>query len=277
MDNSTFSVLMSLYSGDQPEHFISAVDSNFEQTVPPYEIVIVIDGPVGKTIDDAINIVKSRYGEKIRIVRLNKNVGLGAALQEGMKVVRTEIVARADSDDLSDSRRFEYQLREFKQDSQLVLVGGLVKEFVKDKDNIISARRLPEDDDDIRTFAKYRSPFNHPTVMFKKSAIEEVGGYLPFRFLEDYHLWARVLSKDWHVKNVNDATVFMRVDTGMYGRRGGISYGIQNLKLRWFFFKLGMISFGQMLFIDFVVFSMSVIPMGVRKLLYTKFLRQEEN
>ena len=35
---------------------------------------------------------------------------------------------------------------------------------------------------------KWRNPFNHMTVMFRKKDILAVGGYQPFYLLEDYYL-----------------------------------------------------------------------------------------
>ena len=54
-------------------------------------------------------------------------------------------------------------------------------------------REVPQTNDEILNFMKKRNPFNHPCIMYKKSAIESVGGYQDFYLLEDYYLWIRAL------------------------------------------------------------------------------------
>lgn len=268
-------VLMSIYENDNPNYFIEAVQSNFEQSFRPKELVLVIDGRIPQQLEQAIETVKSLYKKQIRIIRLKRNSGLGIALQEGLKHVQTNLVARADADDISDHKRFENQVVEFTKNPRLIIVGGLVKEFVGNVNNITSARKLPNTDEKIRRFAKFRSPFNHPTVMFKKNAVLNVGNYQEFKSFEDYHLWMRLLKSDGLVKNINNAIVFMRTDTGMYSRRGGISYCLRNLKLRWYFMEIGSISFIDMLFVDTIIIVSALIPTIIRVKLYKMFLRKQ--
>lgn len=268
-------VLMSVYEKDDPSYFIEAVQSNFEQSLRPKELVLVIDGGIPQQLEQSINAVKKMYQGQIRIIRLKKNNGLGLALQEGLKHVQTNLVARADADDISDKKRFEKQVLEFVQEPRLVIVGGLVKEFVGNVNNIISSRKLPNNDKEIRKFSKFRSPFNHPTVMFKKNAVLNAGNYQSFSFFEDYHLWMRLLKSDGLVKNIDDAIVFMRTDTGMYSRRGGLFYCLQNLKLRWVFMKVGSISFLDMMLVDIIVIVAALVPTRLRSMLYKIFLRKQ--
>ncbi|MDF8368736.1 glycosyltransferase [Weissella paramesenteroides] len=269
-----FTVLMSLYSKDNAENFLRAVESNFEQTVQPKELVLVIDGPIDEKLENAIFKLYHKYENKIQIVRLKENKGLGNALRTGLQYVHTNLVARADSDDISDSNRFERQLIEFENTQDLLIVGGLIKEFIGNVDNIVAIRKLPNSDAQIRKFSKYRSPFNHPTVMFKKAAVEQAGNYQDFYSFEDYHLWIRMLLLTGKVKNIDDAVVFMRTETGMYNRRGGVKYAIRNWKLRRYCWQLGVLSFSQMLMIDIIVFGFAIIPTFLRAYLYKVFLRK---
>lgn len=269
-----FTVLMSVYEKDDANYFIEAVHSNFQQSVKPKELILVVDGFIPRQLETAVSTVKNQYQGQIKVIRLEKNSGLGLALREGMKHIQTNLVARADSDDISDKNRFEKQLLEFSREPDLVIVGGLAKEFVGGVSNITSSRRLPKNDIEIRKFSKFRSPFNHPTVMFKKDEILKAGNYQSFKSFEDYHLWMRVLNLGGRVKNIDDAVVFMRTDTGMYSRRGGVTYALQNLKLRWFFMKIGSISLFDMLLVDTILMITALIPTSFRSVLYKIFLRK---
>jgi hypothetical protein len=142
-----------------------------------------------------------------------------------------------DSDDVSLPERFEIQLKEVVNNPNLAIIGGQVEEFVNDPLNIVGRRKVPTSEQLLRQFIKWRSPFNHPSVMMNKEALQRVGGYMPYGNLEDYYLWARILAHNYNVENVQDVLVKMRVDTGMYQRRGKLSNIKYFYKLRDFLFK----------------------------------------
>ena len=91
-----------------------------------------------------------------------------------------------DSDDISVNNRIELQLKEFEKNSELVLCGTNISEFYESIDNIIGSRNVPSEYVQIIEFSKKRNPFNHPSVMFKKNIVKEVGSYS-----EKYHLFPR--------------------------------------------------------------------------------------
>ena len=105
-----FSVLLSLYKKERPAYLRQSLDSILAQTMPPSEIVIVEDGEL---TDELYNVV-DEYQRKctcMKIVKLEKNQGLGKALNEGLKHCSYDIVARMDTDDISKPERFEKQIK----------------------------------------------------------------------------------------------------------------------------------------------------------------------
>ena len=129
----------------------------------------------------------------LNVVRLAKNGGLGNALNEGIKHCKNELVARMDSDDIAYPDRCEKQMAVFNAHPEVSICSGIVEEFTTDP-NTADARRVPpETNAEIVEFAKKRNPFNHPCVMYKKSAVEAVGSYQDFYLLEDYYLRLRML------------------------------------------------------------------------------------
>lgn len=115
-----YSVLMSLYIKEKPEYLRLAVDSMLNQTVKPDEIVIVEDGP----LTDALYAVLDEYGDKITRIRNEKNLGLGLALNVGLKACRNELVARMDTDDISKLERCEVQLHYLSNTRKRILLAG---------------------------------------------------------------------------------------------------------------------------------------------------------
>ena len=181
-----YSILMSVCHKEKPEYLKEAIESMLSQTVKSNDFVIVCDGPLTKELYDVIEFYEKDKSNYIRRIQLEKNMGLGKALNIGLENCKNELVARMDSDDISVNNRIELQLKEFEKNSELVLCGTNISEFYESIDNIIGSRNVPSEYVQIIEFSKKRNPFNHPSVMFKKNIVKEVGSYS-----EKYHLLPR--------------------------------------------------------------------------------------
>ena len=244
------------------------------QTVLPKEIVLVEDGVLTSELEKVISEHKKRNIVSYIIVTTAQNNGLAAALRLGTKYVSTEWIARMDSDDYSVEDRFEKQLDVIKNDPDLVVVGGQIKEFATNINNIVGNRIVPTTEAEIKKFIKWRNPFNHPTVMIRKKILERVGGYIPFGNLEDYYLWVRIVSSNYKVINIPDFLVYMRVDGGMYDRRGKLSNIKYFYDLRSFLENKGLISLSEKVMGNVAMTINIVIPSQLRKMIYQNFLHK---
>lgn len=270
MDNQQFSVLMSVYAKDNPCWFEEAVESIINQTVKPNQIVIVVDG----RITDELECILTKYKEQTDILRLEKNFGLGIALQKGLEICKYPLVARMDSDDISVYNRFEKQLKAFKDNSNLSIVSGYIQEIDCNTKNNISVRKVPLTDFAIKQYVKTRSPFNHPAVMFKKENVLKAGNYQQFHFMEDYYLWIRMVKNNFEMKNISDILLKMRVNPKLYVRRGGYKYFKSNKAIYDEMLKLNLITYPYYLFNVAVRFATQVLmPNKLRKFFYNKILR----
>jgi glycosyltransferase involved in cell wall biosynthesis len=129
-NDMNFSVLLSVYKKEMPDYFNQAFVSIWdEQTLKPNQIVLVKDGPLTPELDQAIDEWKKKLGDILAIVELPENIGLGAALNEGLKYCKYELVARMDSDDISMPERFEKQVAFFEKDEKVAIVGTNILEF----------------------------------------------------------------------------------------------------------------------------------------------------
>ena len=188
------------------------------QTFPTDDFVLVCDGSLSEELDAVIDVKQREMGQILNVVRLAKNVGLGNALNEGIRHCRHELVARMDSDDIAYPDRCEKQIAVFNTHSEVSICSGIVEEFTTDPDTVDTKRVPPETDAEIVEFAKKRNPFNHPCVMYKKSAVEAVGSYQDFYLLEDYYLWLRMLMAGYQGYNIQEPLLHMRAgsDTVSY-------------------------------------------------------------
>src|SRR5690606_4166533 len=109
-------------------------------------------GPLTESLYKVIADFKQQYENNFRTHKLVKNVGLGPALNTGLKICKNELIARMDTDDISLPNRCELQLKEFEIDPNLTILGTNVDEFYDDPENIISSRVVPANHQDILQF-----------------------------------------------------------------------------------------------------------------------------
>jgi hypothetical protein len=123
-----------------------------------------------------------------------------------------------DADDISLPRRFELEVPLLESGYDLVGTGML--EF--DQNGKVLGRRVPPTGaETIARAARFKDPFNHPTVVYRKAAVLDAGGYRELRLMEDYWLFARMIQRGARTENMPDPLVMYRVDAGAYHRRGG--------------------------------------------------------
>ena len=274
-DKTGYSVLMSVYYKETAEHLRAAMDSIWNQTVKTDDFVLVCDGPLNQGLDEVVDEMAEEHPE-LNVIRLEKNSGLGNALNIGIRFCRNELVARMDSDDLSRPDRCERQLEVFCIDPDISICSGTVEEFTASVDEVETIRSLPKSHEEIIAFARKRNPFNHPCVMYKKEAVEASGGYCDFYLLEDYYLWIRMLQNGAKGYNIPEPLLWMRAGSEMYKRRSGFKYAKSQKALFKYMKETGFIS-GWQYFKSVAVRSVSaVIPNGLRKIVYKKVLRNEK-
>lgn len=273
MEKIPFSVAMCVYGGDKAEWFDTAIESIINQTLPPDEIVIVVDGPVPEGIEQILT--KHESDNKFKIVRLKECQGHGNARRESLRNCSNEIVALMDADDISLANRFEQQIAYFEEDEDLSIVGGDITEFCGEPKNIVGKRGVPQSDSEIKDYLKYRCPMNQMTVMLKKSYVENAGGYIDWYCDEDYYLWIRMALKNMEFANTGTVLVNARVGKEMYNRRGGIRYFKSEAKLQKYMLDNKLI--GQRTYISNVCKRLIVqvlLPNRLRGWVFKKFARE---
>ncbi|MGF7452360.1 glycosyltransferase family 2 protein [Pasteurella bettyae] len=267
-----FSVLMSLYIKENPRFLSECLESLVAQTYPADEIVLVFDGPITPELESEVNRFKDKL--PLNIVPLPQNLGLGKALNEGIKHCRNEWIFRMDTDDICYPERFAKQVAYIEQHPDVVMFSTQIAEFDQDPTQIISVRNVPTSYEEIVEFNKVRSPFNHMTVAYRKSLLEEVGGYQHHLFLEDYNLWNRIIATGKRVGNLPEVLLYARTNgDAMIGRRRGLIYA----KSEWKLYKLKQSLKIQSTVAGFITFLMRTLPrlmpVGLLKIIY-KLMRK---
>lgn len=268
-----YSVLMSVYKKEKAQYLQQSMESIWNQSRTTNNFVLVCDGELTEELNQIIISQKERYGERLEVVRLEQGVGLGKALNHGMKYCKHDIIARMDSDDISKPERMEKQLQVLESE-KADLVGSAVEEFHENTENILAVRQMPRTHQEILDFVGKRNPFNHPSIMYRKSAVEAVGGYLDFPLFEDYYLWARMLKTGYRGYNIPESLLYMRAGADMYQRRGGLKYAVLAFKFRTKLKQMGVSNWKQYFVSAFGQVVVCLIPNKLREKFYEKFLRK---
>ena len=273
-ENIKFSVSMCVYGGDNAEWFETAVESVIDQTLPPNEIVLVVDGPVPDDLDGVIR--KFEESELFKVIRLETNQGHGIARKTGLEKCTNELVAIMDADDICTRNRFEKQIEAFHDYPDSDIVGGMIKEFIDTPDNVVGKRIVPLEDSEIKEYMQRRCPMNLVTVMFKKSSIEKVGGFIDWYCEEDYYLWVRMALAKMTFRNVEDVLVNVRVGKEMYQRRGGVKYFKSEAKLQKYMFDNKIIGFPRYLInVTERLILQVLMPNKMRSFIFQKLARSK--
>jgi glycosyltransferase involved in cell wall biosynthesis len=264
-----FSVLMAVYVKDDPTLFERAVKSILHATLLPKEIIIVRDGPVGHGLAAVLDSIS--VFNQIKIVRLDKNSGLAAALNVGLTHVTTPYVFRADSDDFNLPHRFERQIRVLVEGYDLV--GAAILELDQDF-RPLAKRYTPSSQTDILNFIKWRNPFNHMTVAFRLDSVLRVGGYPEVHLKEDYALWATMLANSARVCNIEEVLVHATAGRDMYKRRGGWRLVLSEIEMQSLMVRLGLHSICGAILRGTLRSLVLLLPAMLRGIIYERFFRK---
>lgn len=239
---TNFSVLMSVYIKEQPAFLEQALQSLQQQTLAASEIVLVEDGPITEELAEVINRYKAQL--PIKSVPLSENLGLAGALNAGLTACSHDLVARMDTDDIALPERFAVQLAFMQQHPDIAASSAYLEERCDNMRRATFVKKLPLNHDELATFCRFRSPLSHPVVIFRKQAVQQVGGY-PKIYPEDYPLWCKLIHAGYKLGNVPQVLLQMRAGDGMLSRRGkGFLPGyIQCYKLM---YQLGMLSYPRL-------------------------------
>jgi glycosyltransferase involved in cell wall biosynthesis len=269
-NNTNFSVIISVYLHDDVDHFIESINSIFRQTLTPYEIILAVDGPISNNMERVVENFENN--PIVRLVRSDENIGRGAIKHRAILSTTTEFIAIMDADDISIDSRFELQVNAF-IDSEIDLVGGYISEFHNSIDDLKSVRKVPLKHEEIIKQGKWIQPYNHVTIMFKKSMYIKSGGYGKLYMVEDYDLFFHMAMSGAIFYNIPKILVYVRTTNDQYLRRHGIKYFQEEFFLMLSMLRSGYI--GHWVFIKNIALRLIVrsMPVILLRTLTKSFLR----
>lgn len=216
----SISVLMSVYKSEKSSYLDRALKSVWnDQTLKPNEIILVEDGPLGEDLNEVVDHWKERLSDRLVLLCNETNLGLTKSLNKGLKYVRSEYIARMDSDDISDPLRFERQFNYLQEHPGIDVLGGALQEF-NDENSNLNVRHYPLSPEQCREYIVKASPLAHPTVMMRRRIFDEGITYNEqYRTSQDIALWFELLSKGYSIANIPEVTILFRRDDAVFKRR----------------------------------------------------------
>ena len=263
-----FSVLMSVYIKDDPGFLDVAFKSIIDdQTLKSGQIVLVCDGAISEELDAIIQVWSDRFGKGFDVVRLPENVGLAGALNAGLSKCQFDLIARMDSDDISLPERFEKQVGFMIANPDIAVSSAWIEEVDEHSLSSQGIRYVPEQHVEILKFCKFRNPISHPVCIFRKTAVQKVGGYPMFRTSQDFALWSLMLRRSYRMANLPEVLLKMRTGSGLLKRRS-MSYLKQEVKIISYQRKIGFISYAEFLISVLIRSVVRMSPDRIKTTLY---------
>lgn len=269
-----FSVILPVYHGDRALALEEALRSLAEQSLRAAEIVLIEDGPLHDALYQSIAKWQALLPE-LKRVALPVNQGLSGALNAGIQAAQYEWLARMDADDCCLPDRFAKQFERMEAEPELALLGTSIIEYDEALEKPRGERRLPLFHDDILRYARWRCPFNHMTVVYRKSVVQTLGGYRNFGAVgDDYELWARFLMGGYRVGNLAEPLVKARTGEAFFRRRRrGWRYFQHERREIEALYRTGLLNQGHRIFHLVVKFLVRMAPAALVKVVY-RFLRR---
>lgn len=268
-----FSVTIGCYKNDNPQDFKIAFLSIYNQTVRPDEIIITVDGPIPKKLNDIVTYFEREF--QAVILRSEQNNGQGMAHALAVSYAKYDWIAIMDADDISLPDRFEKQLNFVLEHPEASVLGGQIEEFIDSPENIVGKRAVPLEDYMIKKYLQWRCPFNHMTVFLNIPMVKKSGNYQDWHYNEDYFLYCRMLLNGAIFYNLPETLVYVRVGKEMYKRRGGYKYFKSEVKLQKWMLIHQIISFPRYFINVAIRFCVQILmPNWLRGFVFQKLFRK---
>ncbi len=270
-----YSVLMSVYKGENTEYFRASMDSLCNQTHPASQIVLVCDGPLGEELDKIVSEYKDKLGDILEVIQLPENKGTAYCANIGLKSCKKEYIMKMDSDDVCKDNRAEKQMSYLTDKPYIDILGSYIEEFKSADNTVIGVRQTPTTHEEILKFAKRRAPFNNQTLVYKKEYAEKIGGYSNDLIrCEDYDFMVRMLMAGAKSANIPEVLVRYRVDKNNLKRRRNWKNTKSFFAVRKKIYKMGFSGFWDYVLPCAGQLLLFITPSCITGLIYKLMLRK---
>ena len=259
-------IVMAVCVKDDPAHFVESIHSVLSSLTDNIELVIVGDGRLHFELNNVIRNVKET-NSNFRYYELEKPTGPAAAWNLGIESASGDFIYRMDADDIIRPKTLQV-LRDYLMNNPTIdFVGGKIEEFQQSPGDLGRVRSVPLSHAQIVKKMNWGNPFNHVTVMFRKSAIgplryEQHDGFV------DYLYWLKLRRAKLKFANLNDILVDVRVGNGFLTRRRGLNYASREILFAIRCVKDGLLPFSALFWYIFIRTPVRLLPSSLLNFVY---------
>ena len=223
--HTPYAVLMPLAPWESPQILREALKSLEWQTLPMAQVVVSCDGQPPALLSKELH----ESPLPLDLVIGPGDEGVGPVLARGLQQCQYNFIVRADSDDISLPQRCTIQVMHMEKSTKVIASSSVVDEFSDSPGHPVAQRSVPIGDERIWSVSRWRNPLNHPSVIFRKKEVMDVGGYRSRPGFEDYDLWLRLLRFYGRsaLSNSTQTLVQARVGPAHLSRRHGYRYALR--------------------------------------------------
>lgn len=264
------SILISTYAAEKPSNLAASLASLRAQTIPPHQIVLVIDGPIDREQETVIQnfLAEASETSRISVLHLPENGGLANAMNEGLALCTGSYTMRMDSDDLCTADRVAVQLAYLAANPQTDVLSAWGEEFFEDG-SPSNLKASPTTHGAVIKALRWRNILVHPTVCIRTSLLRQAGGYRSrFGLMEDYDLFLRLVQAGAHFHVIPRVLLRIRCGLEQRRRRGGLHYALDEIRFRREFYRAGFYTFREFVLISGLYGLFRLVSGGMRDRLY---------
>lgn len=224
---------MAVYRKDSPTAVHAALQSILTQDFPDFRIFLGCDGPLPAPLE---TVIQSIEDERLCIIRFPQHRGLAACLNnlidEALAIPTIDLFARMDADDISHRDRLRKQLAFMDNHERIDVLGSSCIEVDNSGKTLVTRQMAASHDQIVSQFVR-RSPFVHPTVVFRRRVFEQGFRYpVDTHQSEDFLLWLNLLRNGFRFANLDEPLLSFRIDDNFYHRRANVKKGLSELQVR---------------------------------------------
>jgi glycosyltransferase EpsE len=202
------SVLISVFN--DRKFIFDSTNSLFPRSVEDSEIILVDDCSSDGS-SEFLQELADKY-PYVKIIKNSVNMGLAKSLNIALSHAKYDYIARIDADDMCEPRRLQAQLNYMLAHQEIDILGSNAT-LIDMQSNTVGQSNVPLDHDSIVKALKYRNPMIHPSIMMKRNALEQLGGYNEsLRKAQDLDLWHRAVKAGLIFANLPEPLIRYRID-----------------------------------------------------------------
>lgn len=193
-------VLMPAYNA--ADYIEEAIDSVLAQTFTDFELLIINDGSTDNTEQ-----IISRYRDPRVRLHTQPNAGVIGALNKGLELSRSALIARFDADDVCYPHRLQVQYDFMQQHPDYVLVGSAADYIDKDGEYLFEWQPVAYTHDELQQAIYHTCPFDHPAIMYRRDVALKLGGYPKGAIHFEDHLFWTAFFAEGKLCNLRDRLI----------------------------------------------------------------------